>query len=101
MGNGWKKKLLAGLAGFTGLAGVGVGGLAVTTGAAGTGLVGVGGRTGVVGRGVGEGEGDASLGTLDGSGKLKGWNTEGFPLGVGLSDGVGDGLGAAAVVLVG
>lgn len=55
----------------------------------------------MVGRGVGDGEGDAGLGTLDGSGKLKGWNTVGFPLGVGLSDGVGDGLGAAAVVLVG
>ena len=71
VGNGWKKKLLAGLVG--GLLGV-VGGRALVTGDAGN--VGVGARKGVVGElGAGEvGDGDAGrcTATVAGSGKLKG-----------------------------
>lgn len=82
VGNGWKKKLLAGLVG--GLAGV-VGGRALVIGDAGN--VGVGRRKGVVGElGAGvEGDGDAGRGaaTVEGSGKLKGWNAIGPAVGAG------------------
>jgi len=105
VGKGWKKKLLAGFVGPAGLTGV-VGGRGVVT----AGLVGVGGLTGVVGLGVGlgtgDGEGDAGFCTVAGSGKLKGENAVGFPVGVGLrvveaKATVGVGRGAAAVGWVG
>ena len=108
VGNGWKKKLLAGFVGPAGLTGV-VGGRGVVTGT-GAGLVGVGGLAGVVGLGVGLGtglgDGDAGLCTDAGSGKLKGENAVGLPVGAGLrvvaaKAAVGVGRGAAAVGWVG